>query len=133
MRHLIGAWARTAARRPLAAFTPRPLAALLYAAIAFPLALAGCLLTLAGLLVGGVLSVTTLGLWVLALTVRGALALGALQRTLARRLLHLDIEEPPSPAAAAPSAAAAPCSSAGPAGGPSAARSASPSRPYSRT
>ncbi|UPZ31367.1 sensor domain-containing protein [Streptomyces sp. LRE541] len=99
MRHLIGAWAHTAARRPLAAFTPRPLAALLYAAIAFPLALAGCLLTLAGLLVGGVLSVTTLGLWVLALTVRGALALGALQRTLARRLLHLDIEEPPSPAA----------------------------------
>ncbi|MFE9681548.1 sensor histidine kinase [Streptomyces sp. NPDC006285] len=91
--------AATTAGRPLAAFRPRALAALLYAVIAFPLALAGCLLTLAGLLVGGVLSVTTLGLWVLALTVRGALALGVLQRFLARRLLRMTIEEPPTPTA----------------------------------
>ncbi|WP_328496509.1 sensor domain-containing protein [Streptomyces sp. NBC_00414] len=95
----LAAFAVTAARRPLAAFRPRALATLLYALIALPLALVGCLLTLAGLLVGGVLSVTTLGLWVLALTVRGALALGALQRALARRLLHLAIEEPPAPGA----------------------------------
>ncbi|MEV0226365.1 sensor domain-containing protein [Streptomyces sp. NPDC050704] len=87
-------------RTPLtAAFTPRALAALLYAVIAFPLALVGCVLILVGLLVGGALSVTTLGLWMLALTVRGALALGALQRALARRLLGLDIEEPPTPSA----------------------------------
>ncbi|WAU79791.1 sensor domain-containing protein [Streptomyces sp. Qhu-G9] len=98
-RHPVTAFAATAAGRVLAAFTPRALAALLYAVITLPLALLGCLLTLAGLLVGGVLSVTTLGLWVLALTVRGALALGALQRTLARRLLRLDIEEPPTPRA----------------------------------
>ncbi|MFE7032224.1 sensor histidine kinase [Streptomyces sp. NPDC057621] len=98
-RRPVTALAVTVARRPLAAFTLRALATLLYALIALPLALAGCLLTLAGLLVGGVLSVTTLGLWVLALTVRGALALGALQRTLARRLLHLDIEKPPTPGA----------------------------------
>ncbi|MEU9186208.1 sensor domain-containing protein [Streptomyces sp. NPDC048484] len=91
--------ASRAAARLLAAFRPRALATLLYAVIALPLALVGCLLTLAGLLVGGALSVTTLGLWVLALTVRGTLALGALQRALARRLLHLEIEEPPTPAA----------------------------------
>ncbi|WP_328938584.1 sensor domain-containing protein [Streptomyces tauricus] len=99
MRHLTPAGVRAVARWPLGAFAPRALAGLLYALVALPLALVGCLLTLAGLLVGGVLSVTTLGLWVLALTVRGALALGALQRALVRRLLHLDIEEPPTPVA----------------------------------
>ncbi|MET7699760.1 sensor domain-containing protein [Streptomyces sp. NPDC005485] len=75
-------------------FGRRALAALLYGVIAFPLALAGFSLTLAGLLVGGVLSVTTLGLWLVAATVRGALALGRLQRALARRLLGWEIEEP---------------------------------------
>ncbi|MET8095224.1 sensor domain-containing protein [Streptomyces sp. NPDC005236] len=75
-------------------FGRRALAALLYALIAFPLALVGFVLTLAGLLVGGALSVTTLGLWLIAVTVRGALALGRLQRVLARSLLGMDIEEP---------------------------------------
>ncbi|MCX4908859.1 sensor domain-containing protein [Streptomyces sp. NBC_00878] len=42
---------------------------------------------------------TTLGLWVLALTVRGTLALGSAQRALARRLLGLEIEKPPTPPA----------------------------------
>ncbi|WP_151481320.1 sensor histidine kinase [Streptomyces albicerus] len=75
-------------------FGPRALATLLYAVIALPLALVGCVLTLVGLLLGGALSVTTLGLWLIAVTVRGALGLGRLQRGLARRLLGLEIEEP---------------------------------------
>ncbi|PBC99202.1 regulatory LuxR family protein [Streptomyces sp. Ag82_O1-15] len=82
--------------RALAAFPfgRKALAALLYGVIAFPLALVGFVLTFVGLLVGGVLSVTTLGLWLVAVTVRGALALGRLQRGLARGLLGLEIEEP---------------------------------------
>ncbi|WP_129309293.1 sensor domain-containing protein [Streptomyces sp. L2] len=80
-----------------ATFGRRALAALLYAVLAFPLALVGFVLTLAGLLTGLVLSVTPFGLWLLAGTVRGALALGALQRLLARRLLGLRIEEPAPP------------------------------------
>ncbi|MFF6999179.1 sensor histidine kinase [Streptomyces sp. NPDC008313] len=75
-------------------FGRRPLALLLYGVIAFPLALAGFVLTLAGLLVGGALSVTTLGLWLVAATVRLALALGSLQRGLARRLLGVRIDAP---------------------------------------
>jgi signal transduction histidine kinase len=75
-------------------FGRQALAALLYGVIAFPLALVGFVLTLVGLLVGGALSVTTLGLWLVAGTVRGALALGALQRGLARKLLGLEIEGP---------------------------------------
>ncbi|TLS46411.1 sensor histidine kinase [Streptomyces montanus] len=85
---------RTVATAPTRAFTPGALATLLYAVVVFPLALVGFVLTLVGLLVGGALSVTTLGLWVLAATVRGALALGAVQRALARGLLGLTIEEP---------------------------------------
>ncbi|MEV8460798.1 MULTISPECIES: sensor histidine kinase [Streptomyces] len=89
------------ALRSLAAspFGRRALAALLYALLALPLALAGFLLTLAGLAVGGVLSVTTLGLWLLAGTVRGAQALGAVQRALARRLLGVEIDAPVPPRA----------------------------------
>lgn len=79
-----------------ATFGRPALAAVLYGVIALPLALVGFLLTLVGLAFGGALSVTTLGLWLLAATVRGALALGAVQRGLARRLLGLDIEEPGS-------------------------------------
>ncbi|WP_369237021.1 sensor histidine kinase [Streptomyces sp. R21] len=75
-------------------FGRKALAALLYGVLAFPLALAGFSLTLAGLLVGGVLSVTTLGPWLIAVTVRGALAMGRLQRALARVLLGWEIEEP---------------------------------------
>ncbi|MCX5233994.1 sensor domain-containing protein [Streptomyces prunicolor] len=77
-----------------ATFGRRALAAVLYGVIALPLALVGFFLTLVGLAFGGALSVTTLGLWLLAATVRGALALGALQRGLARRLLGLEIEQP---------------------------------------
>ncbi|MFF9620399.1 sensor histidine kinase [Streptomyces griseosporeus] len=80
-----------------APFTRRALAALLYALLALPLALVGFLLTLAGLVVGGALSVTTLGLWLLAGTVRGAQALGAVQRALARRLLGVEIDAPVPP------------------------------------
>ena len=76
---------------------PRALAALLYGVIAFPLALVGCFLTVAGLAFGGLLSVTTLGLWLVAGTVRGALALGAVQRGLARSLLGVEIGEPVPP------------------------------------
>ncbi|MBK6014985.1 sensor histidine kinase [Streptomyces sp. MBT53] len=83
--------------RAVATFGRRALAAVLYGVIALPLALAGLLLTLVGLAFGGALSVTTLGLWLLAVTVRGALALGALQRGLARRLLGLEIEPPGAP------------------------------------
>ncbi|WP_033284682.1 sensor histidine kinase [Streptomyces sp. NRRL F-525] len=80
-----------------ATFGRPALAAVLYGVLALPLALVGFFLTLVGLAFGGALSVTTLGLWLLAATVRGALALGALQRGLARRLLGLDIEEPGAP------------------------------------
>ncbi|MFE9606555.1 sensor histidine kinase [Streptomyces hokutonensis] len=81
----------------VATFGRRALAAVLYGVIALPLALAGFFLTLVGLAFGGALSVTTLGLWLLAVTVRGALALGALQRGLARRLLGVEIEQPGVP------------------------------------
>ncbi|MGW3101416.1 sensor histidine kinase [Streptomyces sp. NPDC001100] len=81
----------------VATFGRRALAAVLYGVLALPLALAGFFLTLVGLAFGGALSVTTLGLWLLAVTVRGALALGALQRALARRLLGLEIEPPGTP------------------------------------
>ncbi|MFF4485280.1 sensor histidine kinase [Streptomyces sp. NPDC001544] len=86
--------------RAVATFGPRALAALLYGILSFPLALVGCWLTLVGLLFGGLLSVTTLGLWLVAGTVRGALALGTLQRTLARWLLAVEIEAPALPAGA---------------------------------
>jgi signal transduction histidine kinase len=80
-----------------ATFGRPALAAVLYGVIALPLALVGFFLTLVGLAFGGALSVTTLGLWLLAASVRGALALGAVQRGLARRLLGLDIEKPEAP------------------------------------
>ncbi|MFJ8056095.1 sensor domain-containing protein [Streptomyces sp. NPDC096142] len=84
-----------------ATFGRRALSAVLYGVIALPLALTGFFLTLVGLVFGGALSVTTLGLWLLAVTVRGALALGALQRGLAQRLLGLEIERPGGPGAEA--------------------------------
>ncbi|MFI0786591.1 sensor histidine kinase [Streptomyces lydicus] len=75
-----------------APFTPRSLAAVLHALTALPLALAGLVLVPVGLAVGAVLSWTALGPWLLALTVRGALALGNLQLLLLRRLLGEDVE-----------------------------------------
>ncbi|WP_327356165.1 sensor histidine kinase [Streptomyces sp. NBC_01304] len=77
-----------------APFTRRSLAALLYTALALPLALVSCVLVLLGLLLGGALTITALGPWLIAGTVRGALALGEVQRGLARGLLGLDIEAP---------------------------------------
>ncbi|HTF08649.1 MAG TPA: sensor domain-containing protein [Asanoa sp.] len=78
----------------IAPFTARALRAVLYAVVSFPLALLGCVGTLLGLLVGGLLSITTLGLWLIALTERGALSFGALQRFLARVLLGVRLDEP---------------------------------------
>ncbi|AKJ08662.1 histidine kinase [Streptomyces incarnatus] len=83
----------------VATFGSPALAALLYGVLAFPLAIAGSWLILAGLAFGCLLSVTPLGGWLLAGTVRAALGLGALQRALAHRLLGLEIE-PPLPSAA---------------------------------
>lgn len=84
--------------RALAAapFTRRSLAALLLAVVLPPLSLLGAVALAAGLLVGGVLSVTPLGLWLVALALRGALGLAAVHRGLARRLLG-EQGEPPGP------------------------------------
>ncbi|MFB6435930.1 sensor domain-containing protein [Streptomyces sp. NPDC056411] len=75
-----------------APFTPRALAAVLHALLAAPLALTGLVLVPVGLALGAVLSWTALGPWLLALTVRGALGLGDLQRALVRSLLGEGIE-----------------------------------------
>lgn len=64
----------------------------LYSLIALPIALTGLALVVAVLLIGAVLSWTALGLWLIAAAVRGALALGDLQRALARGLLGLEID-----------------------------------------
>ncbi|HET6860211.1 MAG TPA: sensor domain-containing protein [Streptomyces sp.] len=69
-------------------------AAFLYAVLALPLALTGAVLVVVGLVIGAVLSVTAIGPWLLALTVRGALALGSLERSLARALLGWRIGPP---------------------------------------
>ncbi|MEV0374745.1 sensor domain-containing protein [Streptomyces sp. NPDC050636] len=74
------------------AFAPRHLAAVLHTLLAAPLALLGAVLVPTGLAVGAVLSWTALGPWLIALTVRGALALGDLQRALAQALLGEAIE-----------------------------------------
>ncbi|NJP51655.1 sensor histidine kinase [Streptomyces sp. SBST2-5] len=86
----------TARSLAAATFGRRGPAAALYAVVSLPLALLGFVPVVVGLALGAVLSVTALGPWLLAGVVRGALALGALQRALARRLLGLDIE-PPEP------------------------------------
>ncbi|MFC8915671.1 sensor domain-containing protein [Streptomyces sp. NPDC057116] len=78
--------------------------AFVYAVAGFPLAVTGAVLVLAGLLLGGVLSVTALGPWLLALTVRGALGLGAVQRRLVRVLLDVRVEAPAPRAGAEPGA-----------------------------
>ncbi|RCH69882.1 sensor histidine kinase [Streptomyces sp. SDr-06] len=73
----------------------RPVArAALYSLIALPLALTGLVLVVGVLLIGAVLSWTTLGLWLIAAAVRGALLLGDLQRALAHRLLGIEIDPP---------------------------------------
>jgi len=84
----------SAAESLIRPFTPRALGAALYGLLALPLALAGMLLTSAGLAVSAVLSVTPLGPWLLAGTLRGALALGALHRWLVRVLVGDRVEAP---------------------------------------
>ncbi|GEB47792.1 hypothetical protein SCA03_03430 [Streptomyces cacaoi] len=74
------------------------LARVLYALLALPLGLLLLALVPVGLLLGVLLSWTAPGLWLLALTVRGALAAGALNRALTRWLLDETIEPPPHPA-----------------------------------
>lgn len=81
-----------------APFAPRALAALLYAVVALPLAVTSLLVVLVGLVVGGAMSVTAIGPWLLALTVRAAAALGAAQRAVAGRLLGVSVAAPPQPA-----------------------------------
>lgn len=68
--------------------------ALLYAVLALPVALLGMVLVLCGLLVGGALSVTPLGPWLIALAARGALGIGGLQRSLCAGLLGVRIDPP---------------------------------------
>ncbi|MEU8348753.1 sensor domain-containing protein [Streptomyces sp. NPDC048845] len=75
-------------------FAPRSLGALLFAVLSAPLALAGAVLLLGGLLVGAALSVTPLGPWLLALVLRGAVGLGALHRGLLKGLLGVRVEPP---------------------------------------
>ena len=73
----------------------RDLAALACALLTFPLALVVAVLELVGLVLGGVLSWTAPGLWLLALTVRLALAAGDLQRAVTRRVWGEAVEAPP--------------------------------------
>lgn len=78
----------------MAPFRPRGLAALLGAFVALPLALAGRVVVSVGLLVGALLSWPTFGLWLLALTVRTALAVGDAQRVLTKALLGRPVSSP---------------------------------------
>jgi signal transduction histidine kinase len=80
-----------------ALFSRAPWAALLYVVVAVPLALVGFVGTVVLLLLGAVLTVTPLGLWVIALTTRCANGLGALHRGLARLLLGVHVGAPPDP------------------------------------
>ncbi|MFH8592630.1 sensor domain-containing protein [Streptomyces rimosus] len=80
--------------RVLAPFTSRSLAAMLHAVLGLPFALLGMALVVGGLLVSTVLAWTALGPWLMALTVRGAAALGGAQRAMARGLLAVVIEAP---------------------------------------
>ncbi|WP_234440886.1 sensor domain-containing protein [Streptomyces rimosus] len=67
---------------------------MLHAVTGLPFALLGMALVVGGLLVSTVLAWTALGPWLMALTVRGASALGGAQRALARGLLAVDVEAP---------------------------------------
>ncbi|MCX5201345.1 sensor domain-containing protein [Streptomyces sp. NBC_00237] len=78
----------------------RHLKALLHSFLAPPLALVGALLVLVGLLAGAALSVTALGPWLIAATLRGASGLASVQRALAQSLLGVKVEVPAAQAAA---------------------------------
>jgi signal transduction histidine kinase len=68
-------------------YSQRHFSALAYLVITLPLGLLGALWTLVLLVVGGVLSITILGLWVLALDLRLAQALANVHQSLAHKLL----------------------------------------------
>ncbi len=68
-------------------YSLRHFAALAYLVLALLLGVVGALWTLALLLVGAVLSITTIGLWILAFALRGARAFGAAHQSLAHTLL----------------------------------------------
>jgi signal transduction histidine kinase len=68
-------------------YSQRHFAALAYLVIALPLGILSALWTLVLLVVGGVLSITTLGLWVLAADLRLAQALANVHQSLAHTLL----------------------------------------------
>ncbi|MEX5637716.1 sensor histidine kinase [Parafrankia sp. FMc2] len=74
----------------------------LYVLISVPLAAAGFVWVLATLALSAVLTLTPLGLWLLALTLRGARVLGNLHRALAAVLLGDRIAAPPPPAGRSP-------------------------------
>ncbi|MFF3763264.1 sensor histidine kinase [Streptomyces sp. NPDC001922] len=85
---------RRAARLLTAPFVSGNSAAALYGVVALPVALAGAVLAVAGLLVGGVLSVTPLGPWLIAGTVRACLGAAGAHRALARTLLGERVDAP---------------------------------------
>jgi signal transduction histidine kinase len=76
----------------------RTWAELLYVPIAAVLGAAGFLLLLASLYGGALLAITVIGLPLVAATLRGAHQVGRLHRALARRLLGVEVADPPPPA-----------------------------------
>jgi signal transduction histidine kinase len=82
--------------RPLRLLLGRPTTRrLAYLAVCLPLGIGGFVAAAVLVTVGSVLTVTPLGLWIIALTLRGAQALGGLYRRLAAALLGETIETPP--------------------------------------
>jgi signal transduction histidine kinase len=77
--------------------TRRTWAELLYALAGLPLGILGLVLTLIPLLVGGVLSITLIGLPVAALGVLVARGLGGMHRRMAANLLDLHVSKPARP------------------------------------
>ncbi|MDJ1137096.1 sensor histidine kinase [Streptomyces iconiensis] len=80
---------------PAAPYGLRDLAGLLWALLSVPLGLVLLAVELAGLVLGGLLSWTAPGLWLLALTVRGALAAGDLHRAVTRKVWGETVDPPP--------------------------------------
>jgi signal transduction histidine kinase len=86
-------------RRALQPFRARRTwAELLYVPVAAVLGAAGFTLLLASLYGGALLAITVIGLPLVAATLRGAHQVGRLHRALARRLLGVEIADPPPPA-----------------------------------
>jgi signal transduction histidine kinase len=79
----------------VAPFGRRAWVELLYAAIGFPLGIAGMIYAVVALYIGVGLSVTIVGVPLLALAVLGARQAGRLHRGLARALLGATVDDPP--------------------------------------